>query len=85
MSVLLRHPGAVPALFSREVEADRPQGGIVALWRGVGSRRRGRLALPGVGARGRAPGWVAVPLMLLCAEAPLIKAAALLLSMAWPP
>ncbi len=82
MSVLLRHPGVVPALFSREVEADRPRGGIVALWRAVGSRRR-RPALPGAGRRG--PGRLAVPLMLLCAEAPLIKAAALVLSMTWPP
>ena len=83
MSVLLRHPGAVPALFSREVEAGRHPEGVVALWRGFASRRR-RPGLPGGPARRRGPGWLAVPLMLLCAEAPLIKAATIVLSMALP-
>ncbi len=83
MSVLLRHPGAVPALFSREVEAGRPQEGAVALWRGFASRRR-RLGLPGGPARRRGPGWLAVPLMLLCVEAPLIKAATMVLSKTLP-
>jgi len=37
-----------------------------------------------VPARRRGPGWLAVPLMLLCAEAPLIKAATMVLSKTLP-
>lgn len=83
MSVLLRHPGAVPALFSREVEPGRPREGAGARWRGMAlcRRRPGLLAVP---ARRRGPGWLAVPLMLLCAEAPLIKVATMVLSRALP-
>ncbi len=84
MSVLLRHPGAVPALFSRDVEAGEPRRGAVSLWRGFASHPR-RAALRGLPARDRGPGWLALPLALLFAEAPLIKAATAVLSMALPP
>ncbi len=83
MSLLLRHPGCVPSLFSRGVEAEDPARAsfepLRALSRRVLPFRTLTLRLRATSRKGR-PGSLAAAITVMVSEVPLLKAAAVLLS-----
>ena len=72
MSLLLRHPGCVPSLFSRGVEAEEPARALSFRLRAT-SRRSPRRGRPG-----SSPAAIA---MMAVFEVPLLKAATALFSL----
>ncbi|RYB02005.1 hypothetical protein [Lichenibacterium ramalinae] len=70
MSVLLRHPATVPALFSRAMDAERPSEREMRAWRRMAS------SAPFIAVSG----WATVMLI----DVPLVKAATLFAGLGFP-